>query len=426
MKKKLIALVLILAIVSGSLFAAGAKEAAPTGKTNLVWALWDTALVTYYEPLINAYQAKNPNVTIEMLDLGSADFQTMLSTQLTGGDNTIDIISVKDIPGYSTMIRAGQLLPLNDYVVQEGIDTSVYGGIIDQITVGGKFYALPFRSDFWVVYYNKDVFDAAGIAYPGNNMTLKEYDALARKVVSGSGANKIYGAHYHTWRSAVQLFGVLDGKNSIVGGEYAFLEPTYQLILDEMRDGVAMDYGTAKTTSTHYSGVFENGSVAMLNMGSWFLSTVIADIKSGKADIKNWGIVKYPHPDGVAEGTTLGTITSLAVNAKSRNQQASLDFIKFVTGAEGAEIIASTGTIPAIRTEAVLDAISSMAGFPQDDASREALKVTKTFLEMPLDERSADIEVVLNANHDNIMTRNTSIRDGLAKMSREVQAILNR
>lgn len=426
MKNKVIATVLILAAVSGSLFAGGSRETAATGKTNLVWALWDTALVTYYVPLVEAYEAENPNVSIELLDLGSADFQTMLSTQLTGGDNTIDIITVKDIPGYSTMIRAGQLLPLNDYVAQEGIDTSVYGGIVDQITIGEKFYALPFRSDFWVVYYNKDIFDAAGVAYPSNNMTLKEYDAVARKVTSGSGANKIYGAHYHTWRSAVQLFGVLDGKNSIVGGEYAFLEPTYQLILDQMKDGIAMDYGTAKTTSTHYSGVFENNSVAMLNMGSWFLSTLIADIKSGKADVENWGIVKYPHPDGVAEGTTLGTITSLAVNSKSKNQQAALDFVKFVTGAKGAEIIASTGTIPAIRTEAVLDAISSMDGFPRDDASREALKVTKTFLEMPLDDRSADIEVVLNSNHDNIMTRNVSIRDGLAQMSREVKAILNR
>ncbi len=424
--RKFIAVLLIVAVCTGSLFAAGNKEAAPTGKTNLVWALWDTALVTYYKPLVDAYVAKNPDVSIELLDLGSADFQTMLSTQLTGGDDKIDVITVKDIPGYSTMIRAGQLLPLNDYVAKESIDVSVYGGIVDQITIDGKFYALPFRSDFWVVFYNKGVFDKAGVAYPHNNMSLKEYDAIARQVTSGTGANKVYGAHYHTWRSAVQLFGILDGKNTIIDGEYAFLEPYYQLILDQMKDGIAMDYGVAKTTGTHYSGVFENNSVAMMNMGSWFLSTLIADIKSGKAEVQDWGLAKYPHPDGVAEGTTLGTITSLAVNAKSKNQEAALDFVKFVTSAEGAKIIADTGTIPAIRTEAVLDSISSINGFPKDAGSREALKVTKTYLEMPLNDKSADIEVVLNSHHDNIMTRNVSIRDGLSQMSREVKAIINR
>jgi hypothetical protein len=94
----------------------------------------------------------------------------------------------------------------------KGIDTAQYVGIIEQITVSGEVYALPFRSDFWLVFYNKDLFDAAGVPYPSNDLTLDEYDALARRVTRGTGANKTYGAHYHTWRSTVQLFGLLDGK----------------------------------------------------------------------------------------------------------------------------------------------------------------------------------------------------------------------
>ena len=46
---------------------------------------------------------------------------------------------------------------------------------------------MPFRSDFWVLYYNKDLFDKAGVEYPSNDMTLEDYDALARKMTSGSG-----------------------------------------------------------------------------------------------------------------------------------------------------------------------------------------------------------------------------------------------
>jgi multiple sugar transport system substrate-binding protein len=82
--KKAITILLVLCLVFSSVFAQGTKEAATTteGTTNLKWALWDIASTTYYEPLIKAYEAKNPNVKIEMLDLGSADFMTMLSTQL--------------------------------------------------------------------------------------------------------------------------------------------------------------------------------------------------------------------------------------------------------------------------------------------------------------------------------------------------------
>ena len=305
------------------------------------------------------------------------------------------------------------------------MDTSAYGGTVEQIQVNDEVYALPFRSDFWVVFYNKDLFDNAGVPYPTNDMTLDQYEEIARKMTSGSGSEKVYGAHNHTWRSAVQLFGILDGQNTVVDGNYDFLKPTYERFLKMQDDGIIMDYATLKTSSTHYSGVFYNNSVAMMNMGSWFIATQIEKVKSGESQAVNWGIVKYPHPDGVEAGTTLGTITSLAVNKKSANKEAALDFMQFVTGPEGAEVIASTGTIPAIKNDEVLKSIAGIDGFPTDENSKEALNTFKTYLEMPMHDKSADIEVILNENHDNIMTKNTTIEKGLADMNERVALILN-
>ena len=397
---------------------------APAEPVTLTWALWDWNLGPYFKALVDAYEDKNPNVKIEYKDLGSADYNMMLSTQLTGSDSGLDVVTVKDTPGYVTTTNAGQLLDLTQFIKDEGIDTSVYGGTVEQITRDGKVYALPFRSDFWVVYYNKDLFDAAGVEYPTNDMTLNDYDALARKMTSGSGAEKVYGAHYHTWRSAVQLFGILDGKHTVLDGDYGFLKPYYELVLKEQKDGICQDYATLKTNSTHYSGVFFNNQAAMMNMGSWFITTQIDKVKSGESLSKNWGIVKYPHPDGVEAGTTLGTITSLAVSANSKNQEAALDFVKFVTGEEGAKIIAGTGTIPAIKSDEVIAAIASMDGFPQDDNSKEALKTVKTYLEMPVHNKGSEIETALNEAHDNIMTENVTVDEGLQEMKDNVAPLL--
>ena len=180
------------AIISASVFAAGGKEPAKaSGPVTLKWALWDWDSTAFYKPLVEAYEAKNPNVKIEPLDLGSADYQTMLSIQLTGGDDSIDVVAIKDIPGYNNLQKAGQLVDLTDYIKKNGIDTSKYGGTTEQITVNGGLYGLPFRSDFWVVFYNKDLFDKAGVPYPTNDMTLDEYDAIARKMTSGSGSKKV-------------------------------------------------------------------------------------------------------------------------------------------------------------------------------------------------------------------------------------------
>lgn len=396
-----------------------ADPGAADEEVTLKWAVWDINLTTYYQPLIDAYVADHPNVKIEMVDLGASDYQNALITQLTGNAD-LDVVCVKDIPGYANLVKGGYLSDLSG----EGIDSALYGGTIEQITVDGKFYALPFRSDHWVIYYNKDLFDAAGVDYPTNDMTIAEYDELARKVTSGTGAGKVYGSHFHTWRSTASLFAVLDGQHTVVDGNYDFMKETYEWVLKEQADGICQDYGTLKATQTHYSGVFFNNQVAMLNMGSWFIPTQIEKVKSGESLAPNWGIVKYPHPEGVAAGTTLGTITSVAVNAASEKQAAALDFVKFVGGEKGAEIIAKTGTFPAIKSDAVLDELAKMDGFPTDEASKEALSTTQVYLEMPMHDKAADIESVLNEAHDGIMTGTMTIDEGIKKMNDEVSALL--
>jgi multiple sugar transport system substrate-binding protein len=164
----------------------------------------------------------------------------------------------------------------------------------------------------------------------------------------------------------------------------------------------------------------------MLNMGTWFIATQIEKVRTGESLSKNWGMVKYPHPAGVPAGTTLGTITSIGVNRNSKNKTAALEFVKFVSGPEGAAILAKTGTIPAIMNAEVVNAISAIAGFPQDAGSKEALAVYKTYLEMPLHEKSADIELVLNENHDAIMAGNITVQEGVKDMNERVSRILGK
>lgn len=450
MKKRLLGLTLACSMVAASLAGCGSSNTAETttaaageattaaaaaetttaapaaGDTVLKWAVWDINLTTYYQPLIDTFEAANPGVKIEMVDLGSSDYQTVLATELTGSGSDFDVVTIKDVPGYTTLVNKGVLESLDDYIEKDSFDLSAYGGVTDQVTVDGKLYELPFRSDFWVMFYNKDIFDKAGVAYPTNDMTFEQYDELARSVTNPTPGEEVYGAHYHTWRSAVQLFGILDGKNSIVDGKYEFLKPYYEMILAQQNDGVCQDYATLKTSSLHYSGAFAQGNIAMMNMGSWFIPTLIEKIKTGEygPEVANWGLAKYPHAEGVEPGSTLATITSLSIPTSAPNKDLAWEFVKFVCGPDGAEVIANTGTIPAIKTDAVVEAISSLEGFPTDDASAEALKTANTYLEMPVHAKSSEIEVILNEAHDAIMTEDSTIDEGIAQMNEQVGAVL--
>ncbi len=424
------------AAAAGETTAAAATEASTTeaAKTEaasgdeavtLKWALWDISSTSYYQPLIDAYTSKHPNVKIEMVDLGSTDYSTVLGTQLSGSGSDFDVVTIKDVPGYMTLVNKGVLEPLDEKIKADGIDLGKYNGITNQVTINDKLYELPFRSDIWVLYYNKDVFDKAGVAYPTNDMTWKQYDELARKITNTTPGQEVYGAHYHTWRSTIQLDGILDGKNTIVGGNYDFTKPYYEMVLNQQKDGVCMDYATLKTQGLHYSDAFAQGNVGMLNMGSWFISTLINKIKSGEyTGCTNWGMVKYPHAEGVEAGSTLATITALALPTSAPHKDAAWDFIKFVTGEEGAEVLAKTGNIPAMTNENIVSSIASMDGFPKDDTSKDALITSHTYLEMPANDKSSEIETVLNEQHDLIMSESTTIDDGVQAMNDGVQAIL--
>ena len=165
----------------------------------------------------------------------------------------------------------------------------------------------------------------------------------------------------------------------------------------------------------------------MCNMGSWFISTLQkynAEAASNGVQPVNFGIVKYPHPDGAPAGSTLGTVTSLAVNANSEKKEAALDFVNWCASEDGAKCVAAVGTFPAVASDETNKIISSTDGFPSDDASLEALNTTAIYLEMPLSDKASEIETILNTEHDAIMTESETVDEGIANMNEQVQAIL--
>ena len=374
--------------------AGSTAASAAAGPVTLQWSVWDKESTPYWQAMADGYMASHKDVTIEMVDLGSSDYMTVLATQLAGSAD-LDIVTIKDIPGYANLINLDYLKPLNEVLTR---DTGDFNGTIEQLTTDdGNFYA--------------------------NDLTMEDYDALARKMTSGSGDTKVYGCHYHTWRSAASLFSILDGKNTIIDGTYDFMKPTYDMVIAQQKDGICMDYGYLKTSSLHYSAAFENQQCAMVNMGSWFISTLEAYMKDAETKF-NWGIVKYPHPAGAEAGSTLGTVTSLAINADSPKAETAADFINWCVSEEGAQAIAKTGTFPACGSAATAEIIKSTEGFPEDSNSVDALTTSNVYLEMPYTQYASDIETILNAEHDAIMTMSETVDEGIQNMNDQVPAVL--
>ena len=401
----------------------GSGETAEGGLTGeLSVTTWDNSTTPQFQAVIDAYMEKNPGVTINIIDTNADEYNNSLGISLSAAQPDPDVIWVKDMGSMLQMADKKQLMPLDDLIEKDSYDLSVYNGAAEQLQYNDTTYALPYRSDWYVLFYNKDLFDAAGVEYPSNDMTWEEYRELAAKMTSGEGSAKVYGSHHHTWEAMVSAWAVQDGKNTVVAKDYEFLRPYYEQALWLQDNGYIQDYATLKTANIHYSSVFKNQQCAMMPMGTYFIATMMQAIADGECDF-NWGIATIPHPDDVEAGYTVGSITPIAISAYTDAQDLAWDFVKFAASEEAADILAQNGVFAGIQTDESLDIIASAENFPEGDSSKEALKYINFVFDRPLDPHIEEIRVPLDEVYEMVMIGEYTLDEGIAELNRRVAEI---
>ena len=403
--------VLLVAVLLGALgVSAGAAK-----QETIKFSVWDYSMSPEYKAAIDAFQKANPDIKVDVIEIAAKDYPDKMTVMLAAGED-VDVFAVKDFASYSNYLSRNYLYPLDSFIKKAKVDLKPYGGALNYVKSSGKLMVFPYRSDIYVLYYNKDIFDKAKVAYPTNDMTWAQFRETAKKLTSGEGNDKIWGAYFHSWRSQIQCPILLTTKTTLIDGKYTFLKPAYQLALAmQNEDKSIMSYAEMKTSNANYRGLFESGKVGMSYMGTWFLGSLISDKKAGKHNV-NWGIVKAPHWPANKAGSTITGITTMAINAKSSKKDAAWKFINFMGGEQGAKIFAGYGVFPALRTSEVLDVYTSADGFPA--GGKDALVTDKTTVEIPPSPYANAIDKTLSEEHELIMTGQKTLDQGLKDMAK--------
>ncbi len=419
--RKAIAILLVALMAIASVAAGGSKESASSdGTTTLTFAVWDYAQNVYLAKAIEAFQAENPTIRIEVQDTPAADYVTKLNTQLNGGSD-VDLFLVKEADKTKTFYDRGQLANLTPFIEASGVDMSQYNGTDANFIFDGNTYGMPVRTDQYVLFYNKDIFDAAGVAYPSNDMTWSEFEDLAAQVTMGEGATKKYGAYFHSWNACVQNWGVQDGKHTIMDGEYSFFKPYYEMVLRMQDAGTAMSFAQIQASGLSYTDIFAQGQVAMLPMGSWLINTMVSRNLSGESDV-NWGVAVIPHADDVPAGYTVGATTPICINNASKNKDAAWEFAQFLSGPKGAQIMAENGQVPALSGEGYLETFASVEGMPE--GVMEGLYATHISPDRPAMDHVTEIDQMLLAEHQLILLGEQTVDEGIANMNANYAKIM--
>jgi len=144
-----------------------ASGTASGDQVTLNWAVWDKESTAYWQAMADGYMAANSNVTIEMTDLGSTDYMTQLATQLAGGNGELDILTIKDIPGYSNLINLEMLVPMNDILERPTTFFVVIMLTISSFKVYDQMYMItqggPGNATMTLVY---DIYNVAFVNTP--------------------------------------------------------------------------------------------------------------------------------------------------------------------------------------------------------------------------------------------------------------------
>ncbi|MGE4584302.1 MAG: sugar ABC transporter substrate-binding protein [Sphaerochaeta sp.] len=335
MKKLLVCLLVLL--LAGSLFAAGSAETkTETKNITLEWWTWDPEMLEQNKQIIAKFEAENPGVTVNNTIVGTKEYWTKIRIQ-ANQNKLPDVFTMSS--GYiEEWAKAGLLYNLDTFIKNDDTFKIFYKSIFDTnkaISNTNSYYAIPFALVTTVLYYNKDAFDKAGLAYPTNDWTWEDFKNDAKKLtIDKNGDGKIdqwgfwfYGryAHIEPWIYANN--GKLIDKATMQFKPDANAMDAMKMLTNlVLVDKVAPPQ--KDMTSFQQQDVFPQGAAAMWVDGSWFVDT----LRKNVGNDMRWGIVRVPSGPNGSNSLTYGWPDSYAIAPNTKNPEMAWKFARYVAG----------------------------------------------------------------------------------------------
>ncbi len=421
MRKLCVILSAVLLVGASALWANGQKEGggAPVTVSYMTWDSGKGLEIT--QSAVDAFQKKYPNVTVELQSVPEGYDDKVMTANAAG--NTPDGLLMWNT---SQFAEAGVVENLSPYIAKDGFDMGQYLPVLKSwSTYNGGVWGLPKDYTPRAIYYNKKVFDEAGVAYPQAGWTFADFTDIVKKLTNGkTGADARYGyvaipGHTYAIQSYIWMNGgdlcSPDGKTAsgyINSPAVVEVVKWYKGLFD-----MSVSTGTMDAYQNLGQTEFQSGIVGMMDNGMWPLATFLGDTSL------SFGIAAPPVPrKGVALSPVIHSAT-WSVFAKAKHKDAAWQLIKYLAGPDGIRInCAAHWALPPISS------LAGELGFTKDpylkaflDIGNQAKKAP-TFVRSPKwfeadSEFQAALQKVFLSNAD----IQSSLNDAAARMDKILQ-----
>ena len=318
-------------------------------KADLVIWGWDSG--NGMNAIIEAFEKENPGITVKFNNTGTAEkTSTALTNAIAAGNGAPDAVMLED-PTVTQFAVTGGVIDLSQYGAADYADDFA-AGPWNKLQYGGKPYALPIDAGPEMFFYNKAVFDKAGV--DGESIkTWDDYYEAAKKIrATGSYITNLAGTSgdyqpftAQIWQAGAQPWTV-DGENITINmtedeGMQRYITFVQKLIDEDLVDTKTPNW------SDDWNRELNDGTIASLTIGAW----MPINLMTGAPDqAGNWRVAQLPQWEEGQEVSAEDGGSAWAITSQSKNQDAAWKWIEFVTHGEGAQLSADTGTFPSLKS----------------------------------------------------------------------------
>lgn len=345
------AVALLASCTSGGANGSGDDVADASLSAEISYGFWDASQQPAMEQIVADFNEEYPNIKITSQVTPYTNYFTKLQTQ--GSSDTLPDVFWINGPNFQLYASNDLLAPVTD-----AIDPADYPEALNDLyTFDGEQYAVPKDFDTVAVFYNKAIFDKAGVEYPTEGWTWDEFhtkakaisDALAAEGIFGT-ASGLSGGQEMYYNTILQAGGYVISEDGVTSG---YDDPKsiagLQFIADLIADGSSPSLsGLSDTTPDQW---FVNGKSGMFWTGTWSNAQLLAS-----PIVDSIGLA--PLPKGEREATVIHGLAN-AVASGSKELAAAQAFQNYLGSEEAALTQAEMGAANPAFNESQDDFIAS-------------------------------------------------------------------
>ncbi len=368
------------------------------------------------DTIVKAFEAKYPNVTIDVQTAAYADYFTKLQTDFAAGSapDTFET-DYGDFVGYA---GAGSLLDLSTLAAGDSTfnASTFYPKAYSAFQYNSKPYALPESFSDVLLFYNKTLFDAAGVSYPTANWTWFDELAAAQKLTNSS--KGIWGIYqpvsffefFKTLQQAGGSFFNADNTQATFNSAAGVTAATW--LIDKANKYHVMPTA-AQMGGQNDEALFKSGKLAMWVSGIWEFTPMAKTSFSWDVQLEPGNVQKAAH--FFANG--------IAASAKTQHPAEAWEWLKFLSSSSDSVSIRvnSSWELPAVSDQSLFS--SYMTQTPP--ANRQAVfdSLANVALQ-PIIPQESQMQDIVNKALQQAQLGQSSVQDALNSAANQVNALL--